>query len=131
WETDGRQTQLITQFPDAEQATNLTASNGLLYYNLPSGLWVTDGTAEGTLQLSSNPAINLTDVGGTLFFEEQGSLWKTNGTVGTTVLVASNVTTSAGIAAVTLPILSVRNDATATRGQTIALSSLVTVSDPG
>lgn len=77
----------------------LTNVNGTLFFNTGGGIWKSNGTESGTLQLSSVRAggfnkypVNLTNVNGTLFFRaNDGSsgyeLWKSDGTVSGTTLV--------------------------------------------
>ncbi len=82
----------------------IVANNKLYFTTLPTlsytgGLWVSDGTDAGTIQLlsfaSSGPGVNnsysLTNVSGTVFFLCGGTyypqVWKTNGTVQGTVMV--------------------------------------------
>jgi len=80
-------------FPD-----RLNNTNGSLLFNAPGGLWISDGTAAGTvLHKVINPGGNafpdyFTPVGTTTFFTaDDGAvgkeLWKTDGTVAGTVLV--------------------------------------------
>ena len=68
-----------------------TVSNGLLFFSGNDGggggLWRTDGTDAGTINLTSGSVSNLTDVAGTLFFTIGTQLWTSDGTVGGTVLV--------------------------------------------
>ena len=86
-------------------ATNFTNVNGSVFFSASDGthnaLWKTDGTAAGTVELTTtNPmggpfgAADLVNVGGELFFVPLGSvgaewLWKSDGTSAGTVPVAN------------------------------------------
>ncbi|MCA9171661.1 MAG: hypothetical protein KDB23_28535, partial [Planctomycetales bacterium] len=117
WRTDGTQvgTKQVTLFGMASQqprpvpeAAVLVAHGNDIYFTAndanaasaqgPTGveLWRSDGTAEGTVQVSdiapgsrSSVPYDLTFVGDTLFFGvlEGGELWKSDGTAAGTMLV--------------------------------------------
>ncbi len=74
----------------------LGVSNGRVFlgasvYDPSMGLWVTDGTAAGTLQLLDIPTGSGADVGGTFYFSVGSpwgvSLWKSDGTAAGTAFV--------------------------------------------
>jgi ELWxxDGT repeat protein len=115
------------------------------------GLWVTDGTAVGTFEIggTNNAGVSGANAAGldpssfvvsgqaAYFLADNAGgnsvLWISNGTVAGTY----QVSTGAGalypadpIAVPSAPTLTVQNAASATRGQMINLSSLVTISDP-
>ncbi|MCA9258813.1 MAG: hypothetical protein KDA61_06420, partial [Planctomycetales bacterium] len=82
-----------------EQIVVNSASEGdLLYFqgrgeNEPISLWVTNGTAAGTLRLTTTPAVALAEINGALYFRtgtstEGFEAWKTDGTPGGTAIVA-------------------------------------------
>jgi ELWxxDGT repeat protein len=71
--------------------------NGTLFFATtnpaPGGLWKSDGTEAGTVQLGAFAVSSLTSVNGTLFFTRTtvatgAELWKSDGTTAGTVLVA-------------------------------------------
>lgn len=87
-----------------QNTAGLVEMGGAIYFTADDGtgswheVWRSDGTAEGTVRLSTIPSSsspdNLTPVGGTLFFTSSdggavagAELWKTDGSVGGTVLV--------------------------------------------
>lgn len=68
-------------------------AGGLAYIGTRNGLWRTDGTVAGTVQLSTMPAYRLTTLGNRLYFvswDTDGSskLWTSDGTAGGTRMVA-------------------------------------------
>ncbi len=71
------------------------------------GLWVSDGTAEGTRSILDLAPIAGVDVDGTFYFgaasQDGGSLWKTDGTAGGTVFVSRFSTDPSVIARVSKP----------------------------
>src|SRR5262249_127342 len=99
WKSDGTEagTVLVKDGFGLRALSELTAVNGMLFFNHCGSLWKSDGTTTGTVFLKAFPSIfsgpdNLTDVGGTLYFSgDDGSsgkeLWKSNGTAAGTVLV--------------------------------------------
>src|SRR5262245_30904868 len=99
WKSDGTTagTVLVKDGFGLRALSELTAVNGMLFFNHCGSLWKSDGTTAGTVFLKAFPSIfsgpdNLTDVGGTLYFSgDDGSsgkeLWKSDGTAAGTVLV--------------------------------------------
>jgi len=66
---------------------NLTVINELLFFTANNGLWATDGTVAGTIQLA-NSGSNLASFQDTLYFS-RSELWKSDGTVSNTVQVTN------------------------------------------
>ncbi len=71
---------------------SLTAVNNTLFFLNFDGLWKSDGTAAGTVLISSKGGKNLINVNGTLFFSSNdgftgNELWKSDGTSAGTVMV--------------------------------------------
>ncbi|MEJ7596179.1 MAG: ELWxxDGT repeat protein [Planctomycetaceae bacterium] len=101
WRTDGISTELfIDVFPNSGSSspTNLYATEDKLYFVANAGtgfrtLFVTDGTAIGTQQLTTNgnPGDAQGTFNGTTYFYQQGlmtssgAFWKSNGTVAGTI----------------------------------------------
>jgi len=103
WVTDGTPggAALVSEFEygteTADLLSELTASNGLLFFSLHQGLWVSDGTETGTAELVADVRPqHLTPWGEWCFFAadadpSSGSnveLWKSDGTVAGTELAA-------------------------------------------
>src|SRR5262249_61877943 len=97
WKSDGTTagTVLVKDGFGLRALSELTAVNGMLFFNHCGSLWKSDGTTAGTVFLKAFPSIfsgpdNLTDVGGTLYFSgDDGSsgkeLWESDGTAAGTV----------------------------------------------
>ncbi|RQO66290.1 hypothetical protein DBR43_29120 [Pedobacter sp. KBW06] len=107
WVTDGTTAgtvmlKNINSGNNTEKGSNpsrFTVCNGSLYFiasegGLYPGLWKTDGTPAGTIQLTKDEYYGpgqLTQVGNILYFTNgPGSLWKTDGTVGGTVKIVTD-----------------------------------------
>jgi ELWxxDGT repeat protein len=77
-------------YPNNSYPKQLTNVNGTLFFTAwdgtTEGLWKSDGTEAGTVQVSSVYGTQLTNVNGTLFFAS-GELWKSDGTAAGTTLV--------------------------------------------
>lgn len=108
WATDGTQggTTILKSF---HESATLASSGNLAdraFFSLGGvsadhGVWVTDGTPQGTLQLANAVADHFAPVGDTMFFTK-GGLWRSDGTrAGTIRLCASCDATavSGGLAA--------------------------------
>jgi ELWxxDGT repeat protein len=103
WRSDGTAegTQLIKAFPrpltypsfsGEAHNTIVTVGDKLFFTPLDtityqSRLWVSDGTAAGTRQLSALPAKDLTAFGSYVYFVSDGALWRSDGTEAGTILV--------------------------------------------
>lgn len=95
WESDGTPagTRLVGPAGSNTDPFGLTDVNGRLFYSAHRGLWVTDGTAPGTVLLKADVRPDsLVNVAGTLFFVAQDpahgrELWRSDGTAAGTVLV--------------------------------------------
>ncbi len=91
--------------PNSSSSSNFTDMNGTLFFTANDGangveLWMSDGTADGTVMVADiNPGsggsypAQLTDVNGTLYFSVSDGtngteLWKSDGTADGTVMVA-------------------------------------------
>ena len=102
WMRTDRQTRLVADAMHSIDA--LTVVGGKLYFRkadeaanpVDADLWVTDGSPEGTHQLTEIPPgarpVNLTEINGELFFQlkdEAGEFWTSDGTPSGTVPVQS------------------------------------------
>ena len=95
WSTDGSEAGTI-KISDTRPGGDFTTIDGIAYFGADmsgSGLWKSDGTADGTTlvkQLGTMSASQLLDVDGTLYFAgpdgtNGASLWRSDGTTAGTV----------------------------------------------
>jgi ELWxxDGT repeat protein len=111
WKTDGTAagTQEVTNiFADPDPAFvvgRIAVFNGKLYLGVTNGnfaggeslgaLWISDGTAAGTVKIYEDILIlQFAEVGGNLFFEAfEAGFWRTDGTTAGTVIIAGEIST--------------------------------------
>lgn len=92
WATDGTEAgtgMVIDLLPGSSgsQPRDLTPFAGAVYFAAYGGLYKTDGTAAGTVLVSSVTATSLTVHGGFLYFATPTALWRSDGTTAGTTLV--------------------------------------------
>ena len=106
WKTDGTSTVRLKTFssdPSSPFRWNLELAEvqGRLFLVVNGGLWMSDGTEAGTVQVwefsSSEWPAHLGQANGTLFFTSGGSLWKSDGTEAGTLRVKALTEYSWGV----------------------------------
>ena len=77
---------MITAGSGSSSVGYIRASGSNVFFNVgTTGLWRSDGTSPGTIQILAGSPAGSIDVNGTLFFSIGGTLYTTTGTGYTTV----------------------------------------------
>lgn len=96
WTSDGTVagTRMVTDVvPDNSRPGHLIEFQGKLYFSTPEGLWRSDATAAGAVQVKSVPGVWLPTVhaGRLWFFSEGDELWSSDGTEAGTAMAVELV----------------------------------------